>query len=101
MSSVRHSAFVRTFGLRLALWYATLFIVGAIAIVVLTYLLTASSLEQRDRQIIQAKLGQYAATYERGGIQELADTVRADKVPRRSGYSSACWTVGRRRSCSG
>jgi signal transduction histidine kinase len=70
---------MRAFGLRLALWYATLFIVGAIAIVVLTYLLTASSLEQRDRQIIQAKLGQYAATYERGGIDELADTVRAEQ----------------------
>ena len=68
-----------SFGLRLAVWYATLFVVGAIAIVFLTYLLTAESLAQRDRQIIQAKLGEYAAAYQRGGVGALADTVRAEQ----------------------
>ena len=67
------------FGLRLAVWYATLFVVGSIAIVVLTYFLTAESLAQRDHQIIQAKLGEYAAAYERGGFNALADTVRAEQ----------------------
>jgi signal transduction histidine kinase len=67
------------FGLRLALWYATLFVLGSLAIVSLTYYLTAASLAQRDRQIIQAKLGEYAALYRRGGIQELANTVRAEQ----------------------
>jgi signal transduction histidine kinase len=71
--------FSRTFGLRLALWYATLFVVGAIAIVFLTYFLTASSLAQRDRQIINEKLGQYSLVYSRGGIRALADTVRAEQ----------------------
>jgi heavy metal sensor kinase len=66
-------------GLRLALWYATLFILGSIAIVFLTYYLTASSLAQRDEQIIQSKLGQYAAVYSREGIRGLADTVRAEQ----------------------
>ena len=54
-------SFTRAFGLRLALWYATLFVVGAIAIVFLTYYLTALSLAQRDHQILQSKLGEYAA----------------------------------------
>ena len=36
------------FGLRIALWYATLFVVGALAIVLLTYYLAAPSLAQRD-----------------------------------------------------
>jgi len=67
------------FGLRLALWYATLFVVGSIAIVFLTYWLTAASLAQRDRQILDAKLGQYAAVYQRGGLGALADTVRAEQ----------------------
>jgi signal transduction histidine kinase len=67
------------FGLRLALWYATLFVVGAIAIVFLTYYLTAASLAQRDRQIIRAKLGDYAAAYARGGARVLAATVRAEQ----------------------
>jgi len=69
----------RAFGLRLALWYATLFIVGSIAIVLLTYFLTAASLAQRDRQIINAKLGQYSSVYANGGIRALADTVRAEQ----------------------
>jgi signal transduction histidine kinase len=69
-----------SFGLRLALWYATLFIVGAIAIVLLTYYLTAQSLAQRDQQVIQSKLGAYAAVYSRGGLRALADTVRAEQL---------------------
>jgi len=67
------------FGLRLALWYATLFISGAIAIVFVTYYLTATSLAQHDRQIINGKLGDYAAAYLRGGVRVLAATVRAEQ----------------------
>jgi signal transduction histidine kinase len=63
------------FGLRLALWYATLFVIGAIAIVFLTYYLAAASLTQRDRQIIEQKLGEYASVYARGGIRSLYDVV--------------------------
>jgi signal transduction histidine kinase len=69
----------RAFGLRIALWYATLFILGSAAIVWLTYVLTATSLAQRDRQLINQKLGDYAAAYRRGGLTQLADTVRAEQ----------------------
>jgi signal transduction histidine kinase len=71
--------FTQAFGLRIALWYATLFIAGSIAIVFLTYYLAATSLAQRDRQLINAKLGDYAAAYRRGGLAALADTVRAEQ----------------------
>lgn len=67
------------FGLRLGLWYATLFVFGAIAIVFLTYYLTASSLEERDHQIIEQKLGEYAAVYARGGPRTLANIVNAEQ----------------------
>jgi signal transduction histidine kinase len=72
--------FTRTFGLRIALWYAALFIVGSIVLVLLTYVLTATSLAQRDEQLINQKLGEYAAAYSQGGISELADTVRAEQA---------------------
>jgi signal transduction histidine kinase len=49
------------------------------AIVLLTYVLTASSLAERDRQIIQSKLGEYAAVYAGGGIGALVDTVQAEQ----------------------
>lgn len=71
--------FARAFGYQIAFWYATLFVAGTLAVVTLTYLLTAASLEQRDRQIIQARLGEYAVAYSRGGIAELANTVRAQQ----------------------
>jgi len=67
----------RGFGLRIALWYATLFVIGSIAIVLLTYYLTAQSLAQRDQQILENRLGEYTAAYARGGIDGLAATVRA------------------------
>ena len=80
MSSVpEHGVRPLFFGLRLALWYATLFVVGAIAIVFLTYSLTAASLAQRDQQIIRGKAGDYAAAYSRGGIRVLAASVRAEQ----------------------
>jgi signal transduction histidine kinase len=69
-----------TFGLRLALWYATLFVAGAVGIVFLTYYLTAVSLAQRDQQIIRGKLGDYAAAYARGGFRVLAATVQAEQA---------------------
>jgi len=79
MSSGEGPPSARAFGLRLASWYATLFVLGAIAIVILTYELTATSLEQRDRQILQGKLGEYSVVYARGGIGALSDTVRAEQ----------------------
>src|SRR3984893_12874268 len=69
----------RTFGLRIALWYATLFVLGSIVIVFLTYYLTAQSLVQRDRQILQGKLGDYTAASLRGGVNVLANTVRIEQ----------------------
>ena len=93
------------FGLRLATWYATLFVLAAIAILYLTYYVTAASLAQRDHQILQSKLGEYATVYRRGGLAALTETVRAeqltaperlfvrvDRSRQRSRSSSACRT---------
>ncbi len=67
------------FGLRLGLWYATLFVAGAIAIVFVTYSLTAASLAQRDQQIIGQKLGEYAAAYSRDGLRGLTSLVASEQ----------------------
>jgi len=79
MSSDRRPVFTRAFGLRIALWYATLFVIGAIAIVFMTYYLTKISLEQRDHQLLQSKLGDYASVYARGGFRTLEAMVRAEQ----------------------
>jgi hypothetical protein len=67
------------YGLRLGAWYATLFILGSLAIVLLTYFVTSASLAQRDRQIIDSKLGTYAAAYANGGLEGLTEVVRAEQ----------------------
>ena len=67
------------YGLRIGVWYATLFVAGSMAIVTLTYLLASASLAQRDRQLINSKLGVYATAYDRGGIEDLAATVQAEQ----------------------
>jgi signal transduction histidine kinase len=69
----------RTFGLRIAIWYATLFVIGSILIVFLTYVLTASSMAQRDHQLIEQKLREYALVYARGGIHPLVDTIQVEQ----------------------
>src|SRR4051812_25733909 len=69
-----------TFGLRIALWYATLFVGGALAIVVLTYYLLSLSLAQRDQQIMRAKLADYASAYSRGGARGLAAVVQSEQA---------------------
>jgi signal transduction histidine kinase len=65
--------------LTLTLWYSTLFVVGSLIIMVVTYAITATLLTQRDQQIVNAKVGQYASVYARGGLRLLTDTVQAEQ----------------------
>jgi signal transduction histidine kinase len=77
--TIRRPLLARVFGLRVAVWYSVLFVTGAIAIALVTYSLTAISITQRDRQILQSRLADYAAAYRRGGIRVLAATVTAEQ----------------------
>ena len=72
----------RTLGLRLSLWYAAVFIVSSAGLVALTYALLASSLAQRDHDIINATLREYASRYEAGGLPALQ---RAVEIEERTG----------------
>jgi signal transduction histidine kinase len=69
----------RAIGLRLALWYAGVFITSAIVLVALTYALLASSLRQRDQQIVASTLRDYAARYEAGGLPALVSAIEAEQ----------------------
>lgn len=70
------------FGLRLALWYAAVFVASSLAIILLTYTLLASSLAERDRQIVVSTLREYSERYATGGLPALA---RAVEIEQRSG----------------
>jgi signal transduction histidine kinase len=72
----------RLLGLRLSIWYATVFVISTVVLVVLTYALLASALAQRDHDIIRATLREYASRYELGG---LAAVRRAVELEERTG----------------
>ena len=65
---------------RLALWYGVLFVVSATALVGLTYLLLARSLEASDHQVIQSTLERYATEYRSGGLAGLNRAIGVDRL---------------------
>lgn len=69
----------RTLGLRLSLWYAAIFVVSTLVLVALTYALLASSLAQRDHDIIRATVREYASRYELGGLLALQRAVELEE----------------------
>ncbi len=68
----------RGLGLRVAVWYAAVFVTSVIVLVALIYWLLSSSLKQRDHEIIQSTLRAYAAQYEAGGLPALARAVELE-----------------------
>lgn len=79
MSSRRRERLAGTLGLRLAAWYAAIFVASALALSVLTYLLLSASLRQYDREVVGSTLRQYATALTRGGVDGLADAIRRDQ----------------------
>ncbi len=69
-------------GLRLAAWYAIVFVITSLAIVLLTYRLLSASLEERDQQLVISTLREYSQRYAEGGLRSLADAV---DIEQRSG----------------
>jgi signal transduction histidine kinase len=68
------------FGFRLAAWYAVLFVGSSFVLIALTSVLLASSLGQRDHQVIQSTLEKYASAYEQDGLRGLNEAIRSDRV---------------------
>ena len=89
-----------TIGIRLAFWYAGMFIGSVIILVLLTYALLASSLRQRDQQLVESTVRDYASRYEVGGLPAL---VRAVELEQRGGQRERLFVrvLGRgRKRCS-
>src|SRR6266545_6430287 len=63
----------RGFSLRLNLWYAAFFIFGCFALFLLAYFVLASSIQQKEKEVIRAKLEEYRAWYENGGLAGLSE----------------------------
>src|SRR5436190_23955975 len=63
----------RSFSLRLNLWYAAFFIFGCFALFLLAYFVLALFIQQKEREVLRAKLEEYRAWYENGGLAALSE----------------------------
>ncbi len=70
----------RTVGLRVAVWYAGVFLVTSIGVGWLAYFLLVTSLERRDRELLQVKLAEYAQHYGSGGLPEVSQAVAEEQA---------------------
>jgi signal transduction histidine kinase len=74
----------RSFTFRLSVGYAALFMLSAVILFGLLYLLLASTLRSNNQEIIEARLRECAAVYDNGGLPSLQDFVQrngdSDKV---------------------
>ena len=71
----------RNFAFRLSLWHALIFTVSTTAIFALAYYLVAQEFERKDKEIILARLKEYATVYQAGGANELKRRVVQENNP--------------------
>jgi signal transduction histidine kinase len=69
----------RNIGVRLGLWYASIFTCSCIALFALAYYVLTAAVGSKDREVLQARLREYAAVYENGGLSELRAVVRQEE----------------------
>ena len=69
----------RSFTFRLSCGYAALFTLSAVILFGLLYLLLASTLQRKDREVIEARLRECAAVYDNGGLAALQDLVQRSR----------------------
>src|ERR1700722_18892448 len=75
----------QSFAVRLSLWFAATFTVGAVILFALLYILLTSFFEQSEREIIQARLKECAAVYEARGLPALNDLVHRTEFDQNEG----------------
>ena len=62
-----------TLAFRLGIWYVTIFTFSSAALFVFIYLLLSSTAENKDRELIQARLNECATVYKFGGVNGLQE----------------------------
>jgi signal transduction histidine kinase len=85
VSGGAHSA-PGSFSLRLNLWYSAFFIVAASLLFLLAYFVLATTLRQKDSEIIHARLEEYRAWYEGGGLEGLKERFLTTRAMDRNAF---------------
>src|SRR3974390_176120 len=74
---------LRSFSVRLNLWYVSIFTISACALYLFLYYLLSVAVETKDRDIIEAQLKEYATVYQTGGRIELANFIQINEVAKK------------------
>src|SRR5215469_7658676 len=69
----------RNVGVRLGLWYAFVFACSSIGMLAIAYYLLAAAIGSKDRELLQARLREYAAVYDATGLRGLRNTVQEEE----------------------
>ena len=69
----------RSLGVRLGLWYALVFGVSGAGLFVLAYYLLAAAIGAKDREVLQARLREFAAIYQSDGPAGLQHAARMEE----------------------
>ena len=67
----------RNVGVRLSLWYALIFTLSSAAVFTLSYYLLAAAIGAKDRDVLDARLKEVAAVYQRGGLRALQGWIQS------------------------
>jgi len=79
MSLKPRNGALRSFTVRLSLWYALIFTLSAGVLFVLMYFLLGAALERKDHELIETRLKACAAIYENGGLSALQEFVQRSR----------------------
>src|ERR1700761_1791889 len=74
----------RNVGVRLGLWYAFIFACRSIALLGLAYLLLVNAIGNKDRELVQARLREFATLYRAGGLRALRNAVEEEQGSQRT-----------------
>lgn len=76
----------RNIGVRLGLWYAFVFALSTVALLTIAWSLLAADIGRKDREVLQARLQEYAALYEGGGLPALRYAIQQENGDAKTFY---------------
>jgi signal transduction histidine kinase len=69
----------RNIGVRLGLWPACVFALSCVGLLALAYYSLQGALGGKDREVLQARLREFAAVYDTGGLADLRNVIRQEE----------------------
>jgi len=86
MSFGRVETIRRSIGVRLGLLSALIFAFGCVALLALAYYVLAAALGSKDREVLLARLREYAAVYDNGGLADLRNVIQQEEGGKKTFY---------------